>query len=127
MSQDQPSDYQRVGEERLRALVDDFIDVVARDFIIGFMFQGKDLSRIKQLEFELASGHLGGPQRYTGRTMRAAHAASPINSGHFRRRLALLRSACQRHGLDEDIVDRWIAHNAALEQQVTNGTDCVDG
>jgi hemoglobin len=120
------SDFARIGEERLRALVDDFIDVVAADFIIGFMFLGKDLERIKRLEFELASSHLGGPHRYSGRTMRAAHARSPINSGHFRRRLALLRSACERHGVEPDIIERWIANNAALESQVTNGTDCVD-
>lgn len=120
------SDYERIGEERLRALIDDFIEVVAGDFIIGFMFMGKDLVRIKDKEFELASSHLGGPHSYTGRPMRRAHASSPINSGHFRRRLALLRSACQRHGVDEDIIERWIAHNQRLEAQVTNGLDCVE-
>ena len=119
------TDYERIGEARLRALVDDFIDTVAGDFIIGFMFLGKDLERIKRLEFEFARAHLGGEGAYTGRGMRQAHARSPINAGHFRRRLALLRTTCDKHGIDPDIVDRWIAHNQALEAQVTDGTDCV--
>ena len=120
------SDYDRVGGEApLRAIIDDFIDRVAGDYIIGFFFAGRDLARIKDKEFELASAHLGGPHRYSGRPLGQAHQALPINKGHLRRRLAFLRTVLRDHGVDEEIAERWVAHDARLEDLITNGRECA--
>ena len=120
------SDYEALGgESGLRAIIGDFIDREASDFIVGFFFQGKDLDRIKEMEFQLASAHLGGPHTYTGRGMRTAHAKHPINAGHFRRRLAILRTVLREHGADEAVIERWLAHDRRLEQTVTNGQECA--
>lgn len=121
------SDYDTLGGETpLRAIIDDFIDRVSGDFIIGFFFAGRDLDRIKAKEFELASAHLGGPHHYTGKPLGRAHQALPINKGHLRRRLAFLRTVLRDHGVDEDISERWVSHDARMEDLITNGRECAE-
>lgn len=121
------SDYDTLGgEAALRAIIDDFIDRVAGDYIIGFFFAGRDLDRIKAREFELASAHLGGPFQYRGRPLGQAHAQLPINKGHMRRRLAFLRTVLRDHGAPDDLAERWVAHDSALEDLITNGRECAE-
>ena len=40
------SDYARIGEDRLRAVMRDFVARTSSDMIIGFFFAGHDLERI---------------------------------------------------------------------------------
>ena len=113
------------GEPVVAALVADFVDRVFSDFVIGFLFEGRDRDRIVRHELELASAHLGGPRGYTGRPIGQLHRPLKINRGHFRRRLAILRTVLREHDVPEDIVEAWVAHDAALEGVVTDGTECV--
>lgn len=120
------TDYDRVGgEDGLRRVIDAFVDRMFADFIIGFLFEGKDRDRIKRHEFELAAQHLGGPFRYAGRPVAPTHRPLRINKGQFRRRLALLRTVAREHGVPDDVIERWLAHDRALERTITDGTDCV--
>ena len=116
--------YERIGEDRLQAVMKDFVARTSSDFIIGFFFAGKDLDRIVEHETALARAHLGGPKAYKGRGIGTAHKPMPINRGHFRRRLALLRTVLQKHNVDDDIIRGWIAHDQRLEDVVTNGVEC---
>ena len=113
------------GRAAVEALIGDFIDRVFDDFIIGFLFEGRDRARIVRHEVELAVAHLGGEAAYSGRPLGAVHRPLRINRGHFRRRLALLRTVLSDHGIDPAIADRWIDHDAALEDVITDGTECV--
>jgi hemoglobin len=121
--------YERMGgEPALRAVVDDFVDRMWDDIMIGFFFQAADKQRIKELEFQHASAFLGGPHRYSGRPLRRAHAAHPIMGGHFARRLQLLRQVFATHGVPEDIREAWLAHNTSLADQITDNQlgECRD-
>lgn len=119
------SDYARIGgADGLECIVRDFVGRVFDDFIIGFLFIGKDPERIVRHEIEHAAAHLGGPSRYTGRPIGQVHRPLPINRGHFRRRLALLRTVLRDHDIDQDVIDRWLAANRRLEEAVVDGTDC---
>lgn len=120
------SDYERIGGEAgLRRVVTAFVDRFYDDFIIGFLFQGKDRERIVRHEVELAAAHLGGPQRYAGRPLPEAHAPLRINAGQFRRRLAIVAHVLREEGVPEDVVTRWVEHERTLEQVITTGNDCV--
>ncbi|MCA9565363.1 MAG: group 1 truncated hemoglobin [Myxococcales bacterium] len=119
------TDYERIGEERLRAVVADFIDRVYRDVIIGFFFLRIDKAALIEHEFRFAAAHLGGPKSYGGRTIAEAHRRHPINRGQFRRRLWLLENTLRDHGIEDDIIERWIQHNQLLERVVTDGSECV--
>ncbi len=120
------SDYERLGREPgIARLMDRFVDRVAADWVIGFLFTGRDLDRIKHHEAALAVQHRGGPAAYAGRPLRAVHAPLRINRGHFRRRLALLRTVLAEEGVSSDIIDRWIRHEQRLEAAIVDGTDCA--
>jgi len=112
------------GEAVVRAVVERFVDRVWDDPIIGFFFAGKDRARVKLYEYEHAATVLGAGIRYTGRPIAPLHRALKINAGQFRRRLAILRQELERAGLPQDVIDLWLAAQRAMEQQVTDGTDC---
>lgn len=120
------TDLDRVGGAgRVHTLMRDFISRVADDFIIGFLFEGRDLDRIATHESQLASAHLGGPAEYGGRPLGVIHQRLRINRGHFRRRLAILRTVLVEHEVPDDVISRWLSHDAALEAVITDGTDCT--
>jgi hemoglobin len=116
--------YERVGGEAgLRAIIDDFVDRVVDDFMIGFFFRGVDRTRLKEMEFSHAAEHLGGPEPYRGRPLRAAHAKHRIMGGQFMRRKELLRQTLAAHAVDQDIIDAWLAHTESLRDVVTTAPD----
>jgi hemoglobin len=121
--------FDRIGDDKLRAVLETFYDAVFADVMIGFFFRGKDKARLVDKEWELVASHLGAPVRYSGRPLAEAHAAHPILGGHFERRLQLLREAMAAHGVDPDVREAWIAHTIALRPLVTSdrGTDCDHG
>lgn len=121
------TDFERLGGETAVArLIRALVEREEKDFIVGFLFQGRDLERVIRHETAFAVAHLGGPNAYQGRPLHKAHAPLRINRGHFRRRLAILRTVLQEHEVPEDIIERWLAHDARFVDAVTNGTDCVD-
>lgn len=107
------------GETKLRAVIDDFVDRVFDDIMIGFFFANADKDRIKRFEFQHASALLGGPDAYAGRPLRQAHAAHPIRGGHFARRMQLFRQVLAAHGVPAEVQQRWIDHDLGLAGQIT--------
>ena len=118
--------FEEVGPDALRALLRDFYDRVFDDVMIGFMFVGKDKERLIEKEWELAARILGGDVPYTGRGLRAAHARSPILSGHFDRRLQILKETMADHGIPGHVRDVWLEHTERMRSLVTadEGSAC---
>ncbi|HKU37294.1 MAG TPA: group 1 truncated hemoglobin [Polyangiales bacterium] len=116
------------GEPKLREIIDDFVERVFVDIMIGFFFANADKERIKRFEFEHASALLGGPHAYAGRPLRQAHAAHPIRGGHFARRMQILRQVLAAHGVPEPVQKRWLEHDLALAGQITGDAlgECND-
>lgn len=108
------------GHEALRVIIDDFIDRVTSDVMIGFHFNNVDKDRLKRMEYEFAARHLGGSSEYTGRPLRAAHAPHRVLGGQFNRRLVLLEQTLRDHQVDTDVIQHWLEHNASLRDQVTS-------
>lgn len=121
--------FDKIGGDKLRAVIADFYDRVFRDVMIGFMFQGKDKQHLIEREWEFAANFLGAPDvKYTGRPLRTAHANHTIFGGHFERRLQILREAMHDHAVDPDVQRSWIEHTNALRAQITRdkGSECKD-
>lgn len=121
-----PTDLERLGGEsavhaHVKAIVEAFFD----DMIIGFQFVGRSRERIMTHESELALRHLGASSPYTGRPIARVHGRLRINRGQFRRRLAIVQTVLADRGVPADIIERWVAHDRALESQIVDGTDCV--
>ena len=113
----------RIGRDRLRAVVDDFYRRIFDDVMIGFLFQGKDRARLAAREHEFTARLLGAALPYTGRSMPEAHARSPILGGHFERRLQILKDTLRDHAVDPEVQRVWIDHTLALRGQVTRSKD----
>ena len=118
------TDFEAIGGEAgLRAIIADFTATVFSDTMIGFLFSGKNLKRIEELEYQFAARHLGADVVYTGRTIRNAHRSSPIMGGHFMRRRQILVNTLMAHDVPADIAARWIDHVDSLRQAVLGDAD----
>ena len=106
-----------------------FVDRVFDDVMIGFHFRDADRDRVHRHETELACQFLGGPEAYTGRPIREAHAAHPITGGQFMRRWKILEDVLREHDVPEDIRERWYQHTEARRGLVTGdaGSECMQG
>lgn len=120
--------FEKIGADKLRAVITDFYDRVFADVMIGFLFEGKSKQTLIQREYEFTASFLGADIKYTGRPMRVAHAQSPIFGGHFERRMQILREAMHDHGVDPDVEKVWLDHSYALRPQITTdkGSECKD-
>lgn len=121
--------FEHIGGERgLAAIIDDLVERMRADPMIGFLFERVNAERLKRLEYEHAAGHLGASIPYTGRDLREAHRRHPIMGGHFGRRRQLLKQVLEAHRVPEGIRDAWLATQDALRDQVTTDaiTQCND-
>ena len=119
--------YERVGGELgLRAIIDDFVDRMFDDLMIGFFFRNASRERIKEMEFQHAAEHLGAPITYGGRPLRDAHAKHRIMGGQFERRKKILADTLAAHRVPDDVRDAWLAHVESLRAQITGdpGSEC---
>ncbi|MET0343609.1 MAG: group 1 truncated hemoglobin [Polyangiales bacterium] len=116
------------GEPVLRAIIDDFVERVFRDTMIGFLFARASKERVKRFEYEHAAAFLGAGVAYGGRDLREAHKRHPIMGGHFGRRRQILKQTLERHGVPEHVRDAWLAHQDGLRGEVTGDevTQCND-
>ncbi|MGE0784201.1 MAG: group 1 truncated hemoglobin [Sandaracinaceae bacterium] len=121
------SSFERLGgEPALRAIIDEFVDRVFDDIMIGFHFRNASRDRIKEMEFQHAAEHLGGPFTYGGRDLERAHAPHRVMGGQFERRKKILRDVLEKHGAPSDVIDEWMATTERLRAQVTYdpGSEC---
>jgi len=114
------------GENRLREIIDTFIDRVFEDRMIGFFFRNADRRRIKELEFQLAAKFLGADVEYQGRPLTKVHANHPIMGGHFARRRQILSETLDFYDVAAEIKSVILEHTDALRHQITPeaGSDC---
>lgn len=113
------------GETALRSIIDDFIDRVFDDVMIGFFFRSASRARIKEFEYQFAAAFFGADIVYGGRSLEHAHGPHPIMGGQFARRMRLLEETLHDHGVPQSIVDAWLAHNESLRPRITSDAGSV--
>jgi hemoglobin len=76
--------YERLGGiNAITAVVENFRDRVAGDNRINQKFAKTDLGRLRQMLIDQVCEAAGGPCKYTGRSMKDAHAGMKVTSGEF--------------------------------------------
>lgn len=76
--------YDRLGGiDAITAVVESFRDRVAQDNRINQKFAKTDLARLTKMLIDQVCEATGGPCRYTGRSMKDAHAGMAVTSGEF--------------------------------------------
>jgi len=111
------------GEEKVRAIIDTFIDRVFADRMIGFFFRDVDRRRIKELEYQLAAKFLGANVKYRGRPLHLVHAKHPIMGGHFARRRQILKETLEACDVPAFIREAWLKHTDSLRPLITPEAD----
>ncbi len=119
--------FDALGETKLHAIIDSFVDRLFQDMMIGYLFRAADRNRVKEKEYEFAARHLGAELTYTGRPLQQAHRAHRITGGQFMRRLQLLKDTLAEFQVPGDIREHWIEHTLSLQEQITdNALDQCD-
>jgi hemoglobin len=120
--------YEQIGgHQSLQTIVDDFVQRVTSDIMIGFFFRAIDKERLKALETDFAAAHLGGPAHYKGRPLSVAHGPHRIMGGQFNRRLKILEQTLRDHKVDSSVIELWLAHNEELRAHITRDArdECI--
>lgn len=112
--------YQRIGgEPALEAILQDFYARMAKDVMIGFFFEGKDLASIAQKQKEFLMRAFGAATSYSGKAPFEAHRAlAPILAGHFTRRLRILEETLKDHGLSAEDIRTWVEFENAFRRGI---------
>lgn len=119
--------YQIIGEERLVAVVKTFYERAFADVMIGFLFFGHDQAAIAAQQTDFVRGMLGGPPKYKGRSLEAAHRGLPLRPAHFARRLKILEEVLSDFNVPDDCRTQWIELERALKDKIRPTlTSCQD-
>lgn len=106
------------GQESIAAVVDDFyVRVLADPELAGF-FRGTNMSRLKGMQVEFFSAALGGPEPYTGRTMKDVHRGRGIGQSHFDAVAKHLIDSLTAAGVPGETVDVIIGAIAPLADDI---------
>ena len=93
------------GEEGIKRIVDDFVADVAENKDIRPQhkkhFVSGDVAGLKRKLVEQLCEATGGPQKYTGKTMREAHKGLGINDKDFNALVASLKRALKKNNVGE--------------------------
>jgi hemoglobin len=106
------------GEPAIAAVVDDFYARVLGDASLSPLFVGVDLERLRTHQKRFVGYALGGPNRYTGRSMGRAHAGLGITPEQFGAVAGHLSDALAACGVPPWTVDEVIGHVAQLAPDV---------
>jgi len=109
------------GEERFRAMMQDFYDRLFDDVLVGFLFQPHDKERLIESQMAYLSAHLGDRSgTYEGPTIREAHARLPILAGHFDRRHKVLADVLEEWEVPEHVREEWLELDLSLRKFVVS-------
>jgi hemoglobin len=78
--------YARIGgEAAITAAVDDFLGRVAKDRTLNRRFANTDMAKLRKNVIDQLCEATGGPCKYTGKDMTAAHTGMKITNAEFNR------------------------------------------
>ena len=111
--------YERLGgEARIAAVIDDAVDRHAVNPLIAPRFRGKDLPQLKKLATQFFCMGAGGPHRYEGRDMRAAHAGMNISEQELIGAIDDIVAAMQAQGVGAAEVNEVVGILYSLKGEV---------
>jgi hemoglobin len=103
--------YDRVGEQKLRAVVNDTVDMAAKDPKVALDRAGKaagwtatpqNVENFKRGLFQFVAAAAGGPQEYKGKDMVTAHKGMNITNEQFDAMTSHLEAAMDKNQIPPD-------------------------
>jgi|SRR5215472_7691987 len=106
------------GRPAVTAAVDDFFARVLSDPVLGPFFPGGVGARHRAYVVTVLGAALGGPERYRGPDLTAAHRGRGISDTHFDRALNCLDATLAGLGVPRDLTDRILVIVGGLRPAV---------
>lgn len=97
------------GEAAVKAAVDGFYKKVLADDRVNGFFKGVDMDRQRRMQTEFLTFAFGGPNKYEGKDLRAAHAhlvAKGLNDSHFDIILEHLGATLKELGVKDELIQQ---------------------
>jgi hemoglobin len=106
------------GRPALTVAVDDFYARLVADPVLGRFFAGGVGARHRAYVVTILGEALGGPERYRGPELTAAHRGLGISDAHFDRAAGCLDATLTSLGVPRDLADRILGIVAGLRPAV---------
>ncbi|MBV8863614.1 MAG: group 1 truncated hemoglobin [Mycobacterium sp.] len=108
------------GHEGIEVLVEDFYGRVLEDDQLATFFAGSDMKYLKSKLVELLASALGGPESYTGRSMKQAHQDRGIMMYHFALMTSHLKDSLRAAGAPPEAVTQILGFVARLAGDIAS-------
>jgi hemoglobin len=108
------------GEPALAAVVDDFYQRVLADQQLSGFFAGANMPKLKGKQVEFFAAALGGPDVYTGASMRQAHVGRGISQADFDKVAFHLTGALAGAGVPADTITKIAAAITPLADEIVS-------
>jgi len=113
--------YERIGgEAAVNAAVDIFYDKIIADERTRVFFENLDMAAQAQKQKAFLTMVFGGPNEYTGKDMRSAHAHLGLNDEHFDAVVELLAGTLAELGVGEADIGEVAEIAASVKDDVLN-------
>ena len=114
-----PSLYEQLGgTPAIEAVVADFYIRVLADKTLAPIFARIDMDHLRRHQARFISFALGGPNQYTGRSMRRAHTGLGITEAQFTAVAGHLTDSLASCGVPDYLIDQVITGVAQLKDDV---------
>jgi len=118
---EEQSIYDRIGgTPALTVVVSDFYRHVLADDALKGKFEGVDLERLERRQVEFFAAALGGPDPYTGASMKDVHRHLGITAGQFGLVAGHLTAALLAAGVPQATTDEIIGAIAGLADDIVS-------
>jgi hemoglobin len=106
------------GKDGLRKVVDDFVKIIIIDPRIKLAFKDADLERLAAMLNEQFCQLTGGPCKYSGANMRAAHEDMNITNAQFNALAEDLQEAMYKNNIPSRAQNKLLAKLAPMQRDV---------
>lgn len=106
------------GKESIRKVMDDFVVRLKADPRIGDQFAATDADRLASQLTDQVCEATGGPCKYVGLDMQAAHAGMTITKAHFNALVEVLQTSMNSHNVPLDVQLEVLSMLAPMHRDV---------
>jgi len=108
------------GKPAIEAVVTEFYNRVLADNELKGFFDNTDMDKQRRHQTQFISMALGGPNHYTGRSMKAAHDSMQINENHFNLVAGHLVETLKSFNISQADIDQVVAKVGPLKDDIVN-------